>query len=178
HFSEEVHMSTRVSAHASLIKRLRLHLKTEGYSPSIQRSYPTLAGHFLDYCENKHLSPDAVRSAHVTQFFRRRYRLFCRRQGCRAVGAVQGRTACSRRSETLRRRRASLRRRGIDGTGRKRRCSISSWPSTILSSEIVGWPKGERCRGTSKTSSKPISSAVCLSTDFFGSSATPVRRRS
>ena len=52
-------MSTRVSAHASLIKRLRLHLKTEGYSPSIQRSYPTLAGHFLDYCENKHLSPDA-----------------------------------------------------------------------------------------------------------------------
>src|SRR5690606_39316210 len=69
---------------------------------------------------------------------------------CRAVGAVQGRTACSRRSETLRRRRASLRRRGIDGTGRKRRCSISSWPSTILSSEIVGWPKGERCRGTSK----------------------------
>jgi len=64
-----------------LIKRLRLHLKTEGYSPSIQRSYPTLAGHFLDYCENERLSPDAVRSAHVTQFFRRRYRLFCRRHG-------------------------------------------------------------------------------------------------
>src|SRR5690606_40278627 len=97
---------------------------------------------------------------------------------CHALGAVQGRTAWSRRTETLRRRRASSRRRGTGGTGRKRRCSISSWPSTIRSSGIVAWPKGERCRGTSKTSSKPISSAVCLSTDFFASSAILVRRRS
>src|SRR5690606_2365497 len=97
---------------------------------------------------------------------------------CHALGAVQGRTAWSRGTETLRRRRASSRRRGTGDTGRKRRCSISSWPSTIRSSGIVGWPKGERCRGTSKTSSKPISSAVCLSTDFFASSAILVRRRS
>src|SRR5690554_3139929 len=97
---------------------------------------------------------------------------------CHALRAVQGRTAWSRRTETLRRRRASSRRRGTGDTGRKRRCSISSWPSTIRSSGIVAWPKGERCRGTSKTSSKPISSAVCLSTDFFASSAILVRRRS
>lgn len=74
-------MSTPVSAHASLIERLRLHLKVEGYSPSIQRCYPTLAGQFLDYCDRERLSTEVVRSAHVTQFLRRRYRLFCRRHG-------------------------------------------------------------------------------------------------
>lgn len=72
-------MSTPVSAHASLIERLRNHLKTEGYSPSIQRWYPTLVGHFLDYCDRRRLAPDAVRSGDVTQFLRRRYRLFVRR---------------------------------------------------------------------------------------------------
>lgn len=72
-------MSTPSSAHASLVERLRTYLKTEGYSPSLQRSYPTLASHFLDYCDTKALAIEAVRSAHVTEFLRRRYRLFSKR---------------------------------------------------------------------------------------------------
>ncbi len=77
-------MSISASAHsssASLIERLRHHLKIEAYSPSIQRWYPTLARHFLDYCDGKRLSMDAVRSVHVAQFLRRQYRLFCQRHG-------------------------------------------------------------------------------------------------
>jgi len=72
-------MSTPASTHASLIERLRYHLKTEGYSPAIQRRYPTLARHFLDYCDREHLATEAVRSRHVTQFLRGRYRLVRRR---------------------------------------------------------------------------------------------------
>ncbi len=74
-------MSTASSAHASLIERLRSHLKAEGYSPSVQRSYPTLASHFLDYCNTKGLVIESVRTAHVTEFLRQRYRLFCKRHG-------------------------------------------------------------------------------------------------
>lgn len=69
------------SSSASLIERLRHHLKIEAYSPSIQRWYPTLARHFLDYCDGRRLSMDAVRSVHVAQFLRRQYRLFCQRHG-------------------------------------------------------------------------------------------------
>ena len=72
-------MSTPVSAHASLIERFRYHLKTEGYSPAVQRRYPTLARHFLDFCDHAHLATEAVRSKHVTKFLRRRYRLSRRR---------------------------------------------------------------------------------------------------
>jgi len=74
-------MSTPSSAHASLIERLWIHLKAEGYSPSIRRSYPTLARHFLDDCDAKALAIEAVRSAHLTAFLRRRYRLFSKRHG-------------------------------------------------------------------------------------------------
>ena len=90
-------MSKASSAHASLIERLRSHLKAEGYSPSIQRSYPTLACHFLDYCDTKGLAIEGVRSAHLTAFLRQRYRLFSKRHGkappfqrwrCRYTGAV------------------------------------------------------------------------------------------
>ena len=72
-------MSTSASARALLIERLRHHLKIELYSPSIQRSYPTLVRHFLDYCDSKRLSTEAVRSVHVTQFLRRQYQIFGRR---------------------------------------------------------------------------------------------------
>jgi len=74
-------MATPSSAHASLIETLRIHLRAEGYSPSIRRSYPTLAGHFLDYCDSKALAIDAVRTAHLTEFLRRRYRFFSKRHG-------------------------------------------------------------------------------------------------
>lgn len=74
-------MSTPSSAHASLIERLRIHLKVEEYSPSIRRSYPTLARHFLDYCDTKALAIEAVRTAHLTEFLRRRYRLFSKQHG-------------------------------------------------------------------------------------------------
>ena len=74
-------MSTPAPGHSSLIEKLRIYLKTEGYSSSIQRWYPSLSRHFLDYCDSKRLSTEAVRSAHVTEFLRRRYRLFRRRHG-------------------------------------------------------------------------------------------------
>lgn len=74
-------MSAPLSAHALLITRLRYHLKTEAYSPSIQQRYLTLARHFLHHCDREHVAPEAVCSGHVTQFLRRRYRLFRRRHG-------------------------------------------------------------------------------------------------
>jgi hypothetical protein len=85
-FRERFHMSTPVSAHTSLIQKLRLHLKAERYSPSVQRSYPVLANHFLDYCDRERVPIESVRLesvrlAHVTQFLQKRYRLFRRRHG-------------------------------------------------------------------------------------------------
>ena len=72
-------MSTPISIDGLLIEKLRTHLKAEGYSRSIQQWYPTLAHHFLDYCESNGLSMEAIRSAHITRFLRRQYRLFCQR---------------------------------------------------------------------------------------------------
>lgn len=69
-------MSTRTLAHASLIDTLRDHLKAEGYSCRVQRHYPVLAAHFLDYCTHERLAPEAVRLKHVTEFLQRRYRLY------------------------------------------------------------------------------------------------------
>src|SRR5688500_9644685 len=72
-------MSIQVSAHGSLMERLRIHLNTEGYSPSIQRSYPIHTQHFLDYCDSTALTVEAVGSAHVEEFLRRQYQLFRKR---------------------------------------------------------------------------------------------------
>jgi site-specific recombinase XerD len=72
-------MSIQVSAHASLIERFRIFLKTEGYSPSVQRSYPTLAQHFLDYCDSKAMAIEAVDSCYIEEFLRRQYQLFRKR---------------------------------------------------------------------------------------------------
>ena len=72
-------MSTSMSARSSLSERLRYHLKTEGYSPAIQRGYPILACHFLDYCDREHLAMEDVCSRHVARFLRREYRLFRQR---------------------------------------------------------------------------------------------------
>jgi hypothetical protein len=72
-------MSIQVSAHASLMKRFRIHLKTEEYSPSVQRSYPMLTQHFLDYCDSHALAIEDVRPAHIERFLRRQYQLFRKR---------------------------------------------------------------------------------------------------
>jgi hypothetical protein len=64
-------MSTPTSFDDLLIEKLRTHLEAEGYSRSIQRWYPTLAGHFLNYCVSKRLLMDAVHSAHIKHFLRR-----------------------------------------------------------------------------------------------------------
>jgi integrase/recombinase XerD len=74
-------MSSPASSHASLIERLRIHLQAEGYAPSIQRSYPPLARQFLDYCDCRGLAIEAIRSAHLTDFLRRRHRLFSKQHG-------------------------------------------------------------------------------------------------
>ena len=72
-------MSVQVPAHGSLMERFRVHLKTEGYSPSIQRSYPLFTKHLLDYCDSNALTIEAVGSAHVEKFLRRQYQLFSMR---------------------------------------------------------------------------------------------------
>jgi site-specific recombinase XerD len=64
-----------------LIQSLRSHLETQGYSAAVQQRYPTLAGHFLDYCDREGLATDSVRSEHVAQFLRCRYQSFCRKHG-------------------------------------------------------------------------------------------------
>lgn len=74
-------MSVQVSAHASLIERFRIYLKAEGYSPSIQRSYPTLAQHFLEHCDSSALTIETVGSCHVEEFLRRQHQLFRKRHG-------------------------------------------------------------------------------------------------
>ena len=72
-------MSIWISAHASLIERFRLHLKTEEYSPSIQRLYPNQVQHFLDYCNSGVLTIETVGSCHVEEFLRWQYQLFRKR---------------------------------------------------------------------------------------------------
>ncbi len=67
------------AAHSALLDSFRLHLKSEGYSASILRLYPPLVRQFLDYCDSQRLLTEAVRSAHVAEFLRRRYQIFRRR---------------------------------------------------------------------------------------------------
>jgi len=72
-------MSTATPIDDLLIEKLRLHLKSEGYSSRVQRWYPARARHFLDYCNGNALAIEAVRSTQVARFLRRQYRLFRRR---------------------------------------------------------------------------------------------------
>ena len=72
-------MSTPTSIDGLLVEKLRTHLKVEKYSLSIRQGYPMLARHFVDYCDSKSLPMEAIRSAHIKQFLRRQYRLFCKR---------------------------------------------------------------------------------------------------
>jgi integrase/recombinase XerD len=74
-------MSVPISTDEMLIEKLLAHLKAEGYSLRVQRWYPALVSHLLDYCNSNALAIDAIRSVHVTQFLRRRYRLFRKRHG-------------------------------------------------------------------------------------------------
>lgn len=74
-------MSSSSSIHDSLIERLRIHLKADEYAPSVQRSYPHLAHQFLDYCDNRALAIETIRSSHLTHFLRWQHRLFSKRHG-------------------------------------------------------------------------------------------------
>jgi site-specific recombinase XerD len=64
-----------------LIEKLLAHLKAEGYSHRIQRWYPARVRQLLKYCNSNALEIEAVRSAHITQFLRRHYRVFHKRHG-------------------------------------------------------------------------------------------------
>lgn len=63
-------MSVQSSANASRLEQLQVHLKTERYSPSIQRQYLPLAEYFFEYLENNALSVDTFREAMFEDFFR------------------------------------------------------------------------------------------------------------
>jgi site-specific recombinase XerD len=72
-------MSISKLAGSSLIDRFRTYLKAEAYSPSIQRSYPSLLRHFLDYCDSRALSMEGVGSCHVDEFLQWEYQRFRKR---------------------------------------------------------------------------------------------------
>jgi len=73
-------MSAQQSADEALIQKLLAHLKAEGYSLRIQQWYPARARQLLEYCNGDGISIEAVRSAHVTRFLRRQYRLSRKRK--------------------------------------------------------------------------------------------------
>jgi integrase/recombinase XerD len=68
-------MSALPSTEEVLIEKLLIHLKAEGYSLRLQQWYPARVRQLLEYCNSNALAIDRVRSAHVTQFLRRQYRL-------------------------------------------------------------------------------------------------------
>jgi len=74
-------MSVPISIDEMLIEKLLAHMKAEGYSLWVQRWYPALVRHLLDYCNSNVLAIETIRSVHVTRFLRRRYRLFRKRHG-------------------------------------------------------------------------------------------------
>lgn len=74
-------MSMQSSANASRLEQLQVHLKTEQYSPSIQRQYLPLAQYFFEYLESKTLAVDAVREATLADFFQWEQRRFRKRNG-------------------------------------------------------------------------------------------------
>jgi integrase/recombinase XerD len=79
--SGEVPMCASSSNDDLLIEKLLVHLKAEGYSLRIQHWYPARVRQLLEYCNSNALEIEAVRSVHITQFLRRRYRLFHERHG-------------------------------------------------------------------------------------------------
>ena len=68
-------MSIPFSPDDALIEKLLAYLKAERYSQRIQRWYPDRARQLLDYCYRNELPIETLRSAHVTKFLRRQYRL-------------------------------------------------------------------------------------------------------
>jgi integrase/recombinase XerD len=74
-------MANPTSTNDLLIEKLRAHLNAEGYSDRVQQWYPARARHFLEYCDARKLTIEGVRSMHVLQFLRRKYRLFRERHG-------------------------------------------------------------------------------------------------
>ena len=72
-------MSTLRSIDDLLIEKLHAHLKAEEYSPWVRKWYPACARRLLDYCNDKALTIESVRSLHVAQFLREQYRIFRKR---------------------------------------------------------------------------------------------------
>lgn len=68
-------MSASLSTDLVLIQKLLAHLKAEGYSQRIHRSYPARIRQLLDYCNRNRLPIETLRSTHVTNFLRWQYRL-------------------------------------------------------------------------------------------------------
>ena len=72
-------MSTSNLTDAVLIEELHAHLKAQEYSAWVRHWYPACARQLLDYCNDKSLPIESVRSLHIAEFLRHQYRLFQKR---------------------------------------------------------------------------------------------------
>jgi integrase/recombinase XerD len=77
-------MSIQTSANALRIEQLKVHLRAEQYSASVQRWYPALVGHFLGYLESKAVTVETVRASDLDSFLRRQHRIFRKRHAVAA----------------------------------------------------------------------------------------------
>lgn len=69
-------MSLSPSSRSIFIAKFQDHLKTENYSQAVQRNYPTVVGHFLDFCDREHFVIEELYPEQVTKFLQEQYRLF------------------------------------------------------------------------------------------------------
>jgi integrase/recombinase XerD len=74
-------MSIRSDRNAPRIEQLKTHLRTERYTPWVQRRYTWVAQRFLDYLESKTLAIETVRAAELEDFLRWELRRFRDRHG-------------------------------------------------------------------------------------------------
>ncbi len=64
------------SSQSILIAQLQDHLKTENYSRAVQRNYPTVVEHFLNFCDRENFVLEELYPEQVTKFLHEQYRLF------------------------------------------------------------------------------------------------------
>jgi integrase/recombinase XerD len=74
-------MSDLLPQRSALISQFEEHLERARYSSTASKRYLAVAGHFLNYVEDRHVPIDAVQPSHVTNYLARQLRQFSRRHG-------------------------------------------------------------------------------------------------